>query len=64
MQEFWFDYVKTKYEEKVNLYNVDTDTFIFYIKTEDTYIDIIKKLERRFDTSSYESGIPFTIGKN
>ena len=42
MQEFWFDYVKTKYEGKVNLYNVDTDTFIFYIKTEDTYIDITK----------------------
>ena len=64
MQEFWFDYVKTKYEGKVNLYNVDTDTSIFYIKTEDTYIDITKNVERRFDTSSYESGIPLTIGKN
>ena len=64
MQEFWFDYVKTKYEGKVNLHNVDTDTFIFYIKTEDTYIDITKNVERRFDTSSYESGIPLTIGKN
>ena len=64
MQEFWFEYVKTKYEGKVNLYNVDTDTFIFYIKTEDTYIDITKNVKRRFDTSSYESGIPLTIGKN
>ena len=43
---------------------MDTDTFIFYIKTEDTYIDITKNVERRFDTSSYESRIPLTIGKN
>ena len=29
---------------------MDTDSFIFYIKTEDIYIDI----EKRFDTSNYD----------
>ena len=36
MYEFWYDYVKPKYDEKPNLCYMDTDSFIVYIKTYDT----------------------------
>ena len=36
MYEFQYDYVKSKYCEKIKLCNMDTDTFIIYIKTDDT----------------------------
>ena len=34
MYEFWYDYVKPRYDEKVKLHYVDTDSFIVYIKTD------------------------------
>ena len=34
--------------------NVDTNRFIVYIKTEDIYVNIFKKIEIRFDTSNYD----------
>ena len=40
MYEFWYDYLKPKYEEKVELCYIDTGSFIVYIKTEDIYVDI------------------------
>ena len=33
---------------------VDTDSFIVYIKTDDTYKDVAEGVETRFDTSNYE----------
>ena len=33
---------------------MDTDSFITYIKTDDSYKDIIEDVETRFDTSNYE----------
>ena len=33
MHEFWYEYVKPKYGEKAKLYQMDTDSFIVYIKT-------------------------------
>ena len=42
MYEFWYDYMKAKYREKVKLYYMDTYSFIFYIKTKDIYSDIKK----------------------
>ena len=33
MFEFWYDYVKPKYGEKVKLCYMDTNSFIVYIKT-------------------------------
>ena len=32
MYEFWYDYVKPKYNEKAKLCYMDTDSFILYIK--------------------------------
>ena len=52
--EFWYDYGKLKYDEKVKLCFMDTDSFILYIKTHDIYKDIAEDTETRFDTSNYE----------
>ena len=39
MYEFWYDPVKPKYGEKAKLFNMDTDSFIVYIKN-DIYKDM------------------------
>ena len=51
MYEFWHDYVKPKYGEKVKLCYIGRDSFIVYIKTEDIYKDIAEDVETRFVTS-------------
>ena len=45
MYEFWYDYIKPKYQEKAKLCYMDTDSFIIYIKTEDFYEDIANDVE-------------------
>ena len=47
-----------------NLWCVDTDIFIIYIKTEDTYSDIATDVETRSDTSNYDLDRPLTKEKN
>ena len=44
MYEFWYDYVKPKYEEKVELCYINTVTFIVYIKADNIYVEITKDL--------------------
>ena len=48
--QFWYDYVKPKYDEKAKLYYMDIDNFTVYIKTDDIYNNIVKNFEIRFDT--------------
>ena len=64
MYEFWYDYVKPKYQDNAKLCYMDTDSFITCIKTEDLYEDIINHVEKRFDTSNYERNRPLSTGKN
>ena len=64
MYEFWYDYMKPKYRDKVKLCYMDTDSFIMHIKTEDFYKDIANDVEKRFDTSNYEVNKPLPTGKN
>ena len=47
MYEFWYDYVKPKYDEKAKLCYMDTDSFIVHVKTDDIYKDIkdVEKLQ-------------------
>ena len=45
MYEFWYDYVKRKYDEKAKVSYMDTDSFIVYIKTDDMYKDISEDVE-------------------
>ena len=64
MYEFWYDYMKPKYNDNVRLCFMDTDSFIMNIKTNDFYKDIFDDVDNRFDTSNYELKRPLPIGKN
>ena len=62
--EFWYDYVKPKYSENAKFCYMDTDSFIFYVKTDDIYKDIAENVETRFDTWNFEIDRPLPKGKN
>ena len=64
MYEFWYDYMKPKYGNRVKLYYMDLDSFIMNIKTNVFYKDIANDVEKRFDDSNYECNRPLPIGKN
>ena len=54
MYEFWYEYIKPKYQDKAKLCYTDTDSFIIHIKTEDFYKHIANDVEKWFDTSNYD----------
>ena len=64
MYEFWYDYIKLKYGDKVRLCYMDIGSFVMHIKT-DFYKDISGDVERWFDTSNYEGRDkrPLPMGK-
>ena len=64
MYDVWYDYLKTRFDEKAKLCYMDTDSFIIYVKTDDIYKDIAEDIETRFDTSNYELERPLPKGKN
>ena len=64
MYEFWYDYIKPKYQKNAKLYYINTDSFIISIKTRYFYEDIANDVEKRFDTSNYEVNRPLPTGKN
>ena len=64
MYEFWYDYMKPKYDNDVKLCYMDMDSFVMNIKTEDFYKDIANDVDKMFDTSSYEVDRPLPTGKN
>ena len=64
MSEFWYDYVKNKYDSKAILCYMDTDSFVINIKTKDFYKDIAMDVKERFDTSNCIYDRPLPIGVN
>ena len=64
MYEFWYDYVKVKYEDRVKLCYMDTDSFVLNVRTEDFYKDISEDIKDRFDTSNFYCDRPLPIGVN
>ena len=64
MYEFWYDYMKPKYDDNVKLCYMDIDSFIMSIKTEDFYEDIANDVEKKFDTSNYECDRPLPTEMN
>ena len=64
MYEFWYDYVKIKYQDKARLCYMDTDSFVVNIKTKDFYKDISQDVNKRFDTSNYTFDRPLPTGIN
>ena len=64
MYEFWYDYMKPKYNDNVRLCYMDTDSFIMNIKTNDFYKDISDDVDKRFDTSNCKVKKSLPIVKN
>ena len=66
MSEFWYDYLKSMYGDKIRLCYTDTDSFIMHIKTDDFYKDISADVDKWFDTSNFNKNDnrPLEIGKN
>ena len=64
MYEFWYYYVKPKYDEKAKLCEMDTDSFIAYLKTDDTSKYIAEDIETRFNTLNSELDRPLLKGKH
>ena len=66
MYEFWYNYLKPKYNDKVKLCYMDTDGFVLNIFTEDFLEDINNDVQRWFDTSNYDKNVkrPLQIGVN
>ena len=51
--EFYYDYLKPKYHDKVKLLYMDTDSFVLPIETEDFFEDIKNDIHDWFGTSKY-----------
>ena len=66
MYEFWYDYIKRKYQQNAKLCYMDTDSLIIHIKTEDFYNDIANNVQKWFDASndSEDDKRPLLTGKN
>ena len=66
MYEFWYDYIKPKYQDKAKLYYMGTDSFFIHTKTEDFYKDIANDVAKWFGTPKYDEDDkkPLPIGKN
>ena len=64
MYEFWYDYIKPKYQDNAKLCYMDTGSFIVHIKTEDVSEELAYDVEKRFDTSNCEVNRPLPTGKN
>ena len=58
MYEFWYEYLKSKYKQNLQLCYMDTASFIFNLKTEDWYKDMSNDIDRRSDTSNVQTNIP------
>ena len=66
MYEYWYDYLRPMYGDKIKLCYMDTDSFIIYVETEDFYKDISNDIDKWFDTSNFSKDInrPLEKGKN
>ena len=53
MYDFYYNYIKPKYNEKAKLLFTDTDSLCYEIETEDYYKDISKDVDQKLDTSNF-----------
>ena len=66
MYEFWYDYLKPMYDRKIKVCYMDTDSYIFLVKTDDFYRDINNDIDKWFDRSDISEDIDILLekGKN
>ncbi|XP_055306779.1 uncharacterized protein LOC129571042 [Sitodiplosis mosellana] len=60
MYDFHYNFMKSKYGDKVQLAYTDTDSFIYKISCENFYDDMKQHLEK-FDTSDYKEDNPYNM---
>ena len=54
MYDFYYGYLKNKYQDRISLLFTDTDSLCCEIRTPDLYRDMAENLES-FDTSNFET---------
>ena len=66
MYEFYYEYLKPKYGDKIKLCYMDTDSFIIHVETEDICKDIADDVCKWFDNSGYDKKLnrPLPTGIN
>ena len=57
LYQFWYDHLKNKYNNKVELIYTDTDSFIIQFETDDIYIDMLED-KNLYDFSEYPINHP------
>ena len=62
MYDFFYNYLKPKYRDRVQLLLTDTDSFILHIETDDVYKDLYQHRDL-FDNSNYKKDSPFYFGE-
>ena len=57
MYEFWYDHLKEKYNNKIQLIYTDTDSFVIEINADDIYKDMFENKDL-YDFSEYPTNHP------
>ena len=57
MYQFWYDHLKNKYNNKVELIYSDTDSFVIHVETDDIYKDMLED-KNSYDFSEYPTDHP------
>ena len=57
MYQFWYDYIKVKYANKIKLIYTDTDSFVIEVETDDIYKDMYED-SHLYDFSEYNKNHP------
>ena len=57
MYQFWYEHLKNKYNNKVELIYTDTDSFIIQVETDDIYKDMFED-KNLYDFSEYPINHP------
>ena len=57
MNQFWYDHLNVKYNEKIQLIYTDTDSFVIEVETDDIYKDMYEN-RHLYDFSDYPKNHP------
>ena len=62
--KYCYDHVKPKYENKVKLCYMDTESLIVFVKLKNIHADLAGDVKKRFGTSNYEVNRTLPIGRS